>query len=132
MDLRYDFDIVGGEFDGAPGLAWLDDGKHPPPDLIFVGVCASGAHCGSAACRRAVAHVSWWERDEEGRPTKAQPYSKQEEHVRRDEETGALSGRAVYAVGGLLDPSNFGAAAREPIIVEKLRFGGTRRKVPAL
>lgn len=112
MDIAYDFDIVGGEFDGAPALAWLDDGKHPPPELIFVGVCAKGQHCGTSKCKRSVVHISYWLATEADRPTAARSYSKQDEHVVRVE--GVLKGRAIYAVGGLLDPRNFGQAARVP------------------
>lgn len=111
--IDFDFDIVGGAFDGAPGMFWVDDGQHPPPDLIFVGVCAKGSHCGTAACRRHAKHVSYWLPEEDTRPPRAQPYEKQSEHVERSENEGELTGRAVYVVGGLLDPANFGEAARE-------------------
>jgi hypothetical protein len=114
MQLVYDLDIVGGEFDGAPGLKWLDDGKHPLPELIFVGVCSAGMDCGSSACRLPATHVSYWLPVEADRPTTSQPYRKQEEFVVRGED-GELAGRAVYAMGGLLDPSNFGEKAREPV-----------------
>lgn len=114
MRIEYDFDIVGGEFDGAPALAWIDDGKHPPPELIFVGVCDVGTHCGSRKCSRQVAHVSYWTPDE-ARPTGAQPYPKQSEFVRTEVQSGEMSGRAVYAIGGLTDPKNFGERAREPV-----------------
>lgn len=111
--ITYDLQIVGGGFDGAPELKWRDDGKHPPPASILVGVCSKGMDCGTVACRRTGSHVSYWLLDEAGCPAGAQSYSKQEEFVARDE--GELAGRVVYAVGGLLDPSNFGEAAREPL-----------------
>lgn len=112
--IEYEFDIVGGGFDGVAGLSWRDDGKHPPPDLIYVGRCPKGQNCGMAACRPAKVHVAFWTPDEQARPPAAQPYSKQQEFVVREEEGDALFGRAVYALGGLLDPRNFGAVAHLP------------------
>lgn len=117
MDLPYDFAIVGGPFDGAPGMQWLDDGKHPPPDLIFVSVCGKGRDCGSSSCRPSAKHIAYWTPDEE-RPRDAISYRKQSEHVERCEAEACivpLHGKAVYAIGGLLDPRNFGTVAREPV-----------------
>lgn len=113
MRIVYEFVIVGGGFDGAPALAWLDDGKHPPPAKIFVGVCGPGMGCGTTKCRRAAAHISYWTPEEEGRPQGAQGYSKQEEFV----ESGGdeLAGRAVYAIGGLLDLRGYRARVQEPV-----------------
>lgn len=113
MHLTYDFDIVGGPFDGAPGMMWADDGKHPPPGVIYVGVCGKGTDCGSSACRLGAVHVSFWTANEDDRPTSCFAYGKESEHVERTGEE--LRGRVVYAVGGLSDPRNFGAKAREPV-----------------
>lgn len=114
--ITYDFQIVGGGFDGAPQLAWQDDGRHPPPSVILVGVCGKGVHCGTTKCRRSAAHISYWTVDEDSIPANAQRYSKQSEHVGRvDGDEDGLRGCVVYAVGGLLDPRNFGAKARVPI-----------------
>lgn len=115
--IPYDIQVAGGGFDGAPGMMWVDDGKHPPPPVIFVGVCAKGMHCGTTKCRRATAHVSYWTPDEDGMPTAVERYRKQEEFVKRDEqEEDGLRGRAVYAIGGLLDPRNFGEKAKTPMV----------------
>lgn len=115
--VEYDFDVVGGPYDGAPALAWRDDGKHPPPDVIFVGVCERG-ECGSSKCRgKRKAHVSYWTPDEDTMPRDAVRYRKQNEFVKRDDE-GELHGHAVYAIGGLMDPRNFGEMAREPVEFE--------------
>lgn len=108
MDLIFDFDIVGGPFDGAPGMKWLDDGEHPLPELIHVGICGKGAHCGSSACRRSARHVTYWTPDEEERPLGCVGYAKENEFVQRGEDD-ALTGRAVYAIGGLTDPRSFTA-----------------------
>lgn len=116
MIVEYDFDIVGGAYDGVPELAWRDDGRTPPPELIYVGVCPRGVHCGTVRCKRAVEHVSYWTPEEQTRPPSAQPYRKQDEFVARDA-ADTLNGRAVYAVGGLLDPRNFGERARRPEVV---------------
>jgi hypothetical protein len=113
--ITYDFQIVGGGYDGAPQLAWQDDGKHPPPDAILVGVCAKGEHCGTSLCRRSGTHISYWTLDEAGIPAGAQRYAKQAEYVGHDQSDVELRGRVVYVVGGLLDPRNFGAKARVPI-----------------
>lgn len=113
MELIYEFDIVGGPFDGAPGMKWRDDGDHPCPELIYVGVCRKGEHCGGSACRRSARHVTYWTPDET-RPNGCTSYSKQHEHVVRGEDD-ELSGRAVYAIGGLLNPQAFAGAAREPV-----------------
>lgn len=107
----YVIEIVGGAFDGAPGLSWRGDSEHPAPDVIFVGVCSKGMDCGSASCRRGVAHVSYWTPDED-RPTGAHTYAKENEYVSHGDD-GHVAGRVVYADGGLLDPANFGEAARE-------------------
>lgn len=117
MDIVYRFDIVGGPFDGAPGMSWLDDGKNPPPESIYVGVCRKGLHCGSSSCKRGAVHVSFWMKDEDGRPPDAMPYPKENEFVQTDPESGEMRGRAVYAVGGLRDPRNFGESARQPVEV---------------
>jgi hypothetical protein len=117
MDIVFAIEVVGGAFDGAPGMSWYDDGEHPLPDVIYLDVCPGRgpASCGGQACRRArKRHVGYWTAEEE-RPAGAQPYSKQEEFVIRDEladdDDFTLRGRAIYAVGGLLDPRNFGAVA---------------------
>lgn len=116
--ITYDLQIVGGGFDGAPQLAWQDDGKHPPPGVILVGVCGKGVHCGTTKCRRSAAHISYWTVDEDSIPTGVQRYSKQSEYVGQfdtGDPDGGLRGRVVYAIGGLLDPRNFGAKARVPL-----------------
>lgn len=111
--LLYRFDIVGGPYDGTEGLCWRDDGEHPPPDRILVGTCARGVTCGLKACSPARVHTAYWTADERDRPARTIEYRKQEEFVERGEEgDDALRGRVVYAVGGLLEPGNFGEAAR--------------------
>lgn len=111
MDIVYDLNIIGGDFDGTPGLQWRDDGSMELPALIHVGVCATGMDCGSSACKLRVAHVSFWTVDEDEQPTRYVRYTKENVYVERDDE-GDVHGRADYAVGGLLDPRNFGEAAR--------------------
>jgi hypothetical protein len=46
-------------------------------------------------------------------PAGVERYRKQEEFVIRSEDD-ELRGRAVYTIGGLMDPRNFGAKARVP------------------
>lgn len=129
----YDFDVVGGSFDGAPALAWQDDGRHPPPDVILVGVCDVGMTCGTSKCRRKAAHISYWLPEEDGVALGAQRYRKQEEFIQtRASEDDELRGRAVYVTGGLMEPANFGARAREPIgadslVTAELRSAGVSR-----
>lgn len=113
MELLYEFQLVGGSFDGAPGLKWIDDGDHEPPVAIFVGRCVGDRSCGMSACRRGKRHVAFWT-EEEDRPTSCRRYVKQEEFVRRDD-AGELRGTVIYAIGGLLNPQNFGERARVPV-----------------
>jgi hypothetical protein len=103
----FEFDVVGGPFDGAPHLRWRADGRHPCPPTIIVGTCENGA-CGSEVCRgKEAAHVSYWTVEERaGAPKDALAYSKQDEAIGTGED-GELAGRATYAVGGLLDDRNF-------------------------
>lgn len=115
--MDYKIEIIGGRYDGVPGLYWTADGSHPLPERILVGSCGKGVNCGlQGVCRKDRTHVSYW-LPEEDHPATAQAYEKQNEYVARNEtSTGdALTGRAVYAIGGLKDPKNFGAAAKEPV-----------------
>lgn len=124
MDILYRFEVVGGPFDGAPHLAWVGDDEHPPPETIIVGVCGVGVHCGTSKCRRAAPHVSWWEvGDPETPATQTARYRRQEVALLRDYD-GELSGRAVYAIGGLMDPRNFGERARVPMGSDPLVTAG--------
>lgn len=112
MELLYGFQVVGGPYDGTPGLEWIDDGDHAPPPAIFVGRCRGDGSCGMRICRKGKPHVAYWT-PEEDRPTGCRRYEKQEEFVRRlDDE---LRGTVVYAIGGLMDPRNFGSTARLPV-----------------
>lgn len=122
-EIEFEMDIVGGGFDGTPGLRWLDDGRHPPPPAILVGACTKGMCCGTEACRPTLAHVSYWTPDEATVPPGAVSYRKQDEFIERDD-AGAPKGRAVYAIGGLMDPRNFGASARVPAGSEPLVTAG--------
>jgi hypothetical protein len=118
--IDYTFELVGGGFDGAPVPRWCDGGRPlQPPAFVFVAVCRPGQRCGSEACRGTdLLHVSWWEADEDV-PIAAQKYERQEVFVERDE-----AGRAIYAIGGLLDPRNFGETARE---LPEIGAGGVGR-----
>lgn len=106
MDLLYSIEVVGGPYDGAPGLKWLDDGRHPLPDVILLGRCPGNRLCGARRCPTS-GHAYYWTLDEDRRPVKTARYEKQSEFVERDDE-GVLRGRGVYAIGGLLDPRSFG------------------------
>lgn len=118
MRIMFDLEIVGGGFDGAPGLKWMGDDRHPPPDLIYVAVCRKGMHCGSSLCKRPVEHVSYWLAEEEAeRPPAAQPYSKQDQEFLTRDAEGELRGRCVYAIGGLLDLRSWDARADVPDMV---------------
>lgn len=128
MELLYGFQVVGGPYDGAPGLEWIDDGDHAPPAAIFVGRCRGDGTCGMRICRRGKRHVAYWT-GEEDRPTGCRRYEKQEEFVRRLEHD-ELRGTVVYAIGGLIDPRNFGERARVPEGADPLVTA--RAKVPPL
>lgn len=98
--LKWGLRVVGGAWDGAPGMSWIDDGEHELPEAIRVGLCPKGVNCGTSVCRPAGEHVSFWLPDEAGQPLRLTLYEKTEEHVRRDD-AGELSGVATYVVGGL-------------------------------
>lgn len=99
--------IVGGPFDGARGLAWIDDGEHPPPDRIFLGVCGQGRDCGLSVCAPGLRHVAYWTADED-RPSGCISYRKENEYVERNDEEpqDRFHGHAVYVIGGLLLPGD--------------------------
>lgn len=94
MNERYRLEVVGGPFDGVQGFFWNDDGEHPPPGHIFVGVC-DGQRC-SFECRGQRKHVSFWVEDEP-RPVATMRYDKTD--VGSDD--GSIPGllRATYAMG---------------------------------
>lgn len=114
MMIDYKFVIVGGRWEGVEGLHWHDDGEHHTPQVILVGTCERGRNCGSSSCGVRVEHVSFWTPDEEERPLRVQRYEKERDEVIRDPDSGALSGKTTYAIGGLLDPRNRGALAHVP------------------
>lgn len=114
-ELMFAMEVVGGPYDGAPALRWLDDGKHPPPEWIMVGRCRKSSPCGAQSCPRRE-HVAYWTpKEREAWPARAMRYEKQEEFVDRTD-AGELRGRAVYAIGNLLDPRCFGEVARTPLL----------------
>lgn len=125
--LRYGFVIVGGPYDGVEGMKWDDDGEHPTPTVILVGRCEKGDDCGAQSCTKKTAHVSFWLPDEKARPVKLVRYEKQRDEVVRGEKPPhELTGRTTYAIGGLLDPRNFGALAHEPAgMVPPLTYAGS-------
>lgn len=127
MSIYYSLRIVGGPFDGVPGMAWVDDGRHPLPDGLLVGVCPVGVHCGTSLCRPREEHVSYWLPDEEGQPPRLTYYEKQpDEHVRRGD-AGELRGVATYAIGGLLDPQSGACTVGvRPVVPEMVPLGKVR------
>lgn len=67
---RLRIDLIGGPYDGAPGLYMDgDDDADEAPDVLHVGVCAGRGTCGMSACVRSGVgrHVAYWV-DEEGEP----------------------------------------------------------------
>jgi hypothetical protein len=119
--IDYLMEIVGGPFDGVGGMRWHDDGEHPPPDLILVGVCRGDGSCNSALSSECAAkgqkHPYFWLPGEPTMPPKVVVYELSENFIEPDD--GAMKrtpwriGRAVYVIGGLLLPS--ASEARETV-----------------
>jgi hypothetical protein len=108
--IQYRMEIVGGPFDGAPGMSWRDDGAHPPPRVVLVGVCPGDGSCnsGSEHCARTrKKHTYYWLPDEGTAPKRATKYELQDSFIEPERMTGlrAVPGRAVYVLGGLLLPA---------------------------
>lgn len=111
--IEYVVEIIGGPFDGSAVPRWNGDHESPPPKVILVGTCPKGRDCGAAMCSRGLAaHTSYWAPGEKDVPVGAVAYEQQDEFVARI--VGLLTGTAIYAIGGLLDPRNFGERAKEP------------------
>jgi hypothetical protein len=108
----YRIEIVGGPFDGVQGMAWHDDGEHPAPELILLGICPGDRSCGSrghttCAQVRGRKHPYYWQPEELSRPAKVVAYELSDSYVlERGEKTPAheTPGRAIYVIGGLNGP----------------------------
>lgn len=117
--IEYRMEIVGGPFDGTAGMRWRDDGDHPPPELILLGVCPGDGSCNSGARRMCAQkrkrHPYFWLPDEGSMPTKVVVYELSESFVEphADEPMALYPGRAIYVIGGLLLPRD--DSARELI-----------------
>lgn len=100
----YRLEVVGGPWDGVGGFSWFDDGEHPPPAEIFVGVCPGDGSCASPGCRPGKRHPAFWTDEEaEDTPRSTVKYEKQDEYVKRVEYASrdVFEGVAVYVRGGL-------------------------------
>jgi hypothetical protein len=114
--IRYRLEVVGGPYDGTPGLYWHSEDDEPP-EGILMGVCPGDGQCGTEQCVRiGRQHPSFWVTMEDYRPPNAMPYVRQDFY----RESGTRDrGQAIYAVGGLLDPRSWTAAATVPAGAEE-------------
>lgn len=104
----YRMEVVGGPYDGCGGMRWVDDGEHPVPELILLGVCRGNGQCRageSAACaRNGKRHPYYWLPEEPERPPRTTPYELSESYLLPEEPQGRVQqypGRAIYVIGGL-------------------------------
>lgn len=108
--IDYRMEIVGGPFDGAQGLRWRDDGEHPPPGRVLLGVCPGNGSCNSFAsidcAEKRRPHTYFWLVDEREHPTRVTLYELQDSFIEPEEMENlrVVPGRAIYAIGGLLLP----------------------------
>lgn len=109
--IDYRMQIVGGPFDGLGGLRWRDDGGHPPPARVLLGVCPGDGSCNSFAAlncaEKRKRHPYFWLPEEAARPPRTTLYELQDSFIEPEEMSGlrTVPGRAVYAIGGLLLPA---------------------------
>lgn len=108
--IEYRMEIVGGPFDGTRGMRWYDDGEHPVPEAILVGVCPGDGLCAAReeSCRRqGKAHVYFWLTSEQKHPVKVRKYELSDSFLDPEEESPRAQhyiGRAIYVIGGLALP----------------------------
>lgn len=118
--IDYRMEIVGGPYDGTPGMRWRDDGEHPPPEIVLLGICRGDGACNSFAARDCAQqkkkHPYFWLPDEPNRPPRVTVYELQDNFI-EPQETASIKivpGRAVYVIGGLLLPSGRGLDVELP------------------
>lgn len=115
--IAYRIELVGGPFDGAgvtgaePAMNWLDDGEHPLPEMILVGVCPGNGACDSTArerCERTRRkHTYFWLPGEAGRPARVSAYELSDSYRQGEVKAKASEypGRAIYTISGLQLPN---------------------------
>lgn len=128
MMITYAIELVGGQWDGQRGFAWIE-GAGPagertgqPPRVIYVGECAGDGAClGSVMRCRGLAyrvghepgpHPAYWLPDEELMAPEAERY------VRRGDPEppeGEEPGRVVYSKGGMVLPAERDALEAIPL-----------------
>lgn len=107
----YRMEVVGGPFDGCGGMRWHDDGTHPPPEIILMGLCPGDGSCvprGTERCTRVgKKHPYYWLPEETTQPPKTVEYELSENFIDREEpmkRSDDYPGRAIYTIGGLQLP----------------------------
>ena len=117
--VMYDLQLVGGQYDAQKGLQWRDDGVHPVPEVILVGICPGDGMC-FADERECMAkaggaqHPAYWLPDEEWMPELTTRYEKERDHVYRDVH-GAYAGVATFVIRGLMLPEAMTQSTTAPV-----------------
>jgi hypothetical protein len=108
--IAYSIEIVGGPFDGAGGMNWLDDGGLPPPEFIMVGVCPGDGSCKAhyeRPCKeRARQHTYFWLPREPGMPARTSMYELSDSFLMPEGQAprSEIPGKAIYTIHGLQLP----------------------------
>lgn len=128
--IEYRMEIVGGPFDGLRGMKWRDDGDHPLPEIILLGMCPGNGSCGASpagACeRKGAKHPYFWTATESNRPSKVTPYELSEHFIEPHAEAGIriAPARAIYTIGGLQLPKGDDLNVERPKDRELETVGG--------
>jgi hypothetical protein len=93
----YRFEIVGGPYDGTPGLGWKSDEEHVP-QAIYVGICRG---CEFPVPRGRHRHVAYWVEGDPARPPSTVVYSLERAWVEEDDDGERAIARYVF---GSIEP----------------------------
>jgi hypothetical protein len=134
----YQMEVVGGPFDGCGGMRWHDDGEHPVPELILMGVCPGNGSCGSReedrCARLHKKHPYYWLPQEDAQPTRTCEYELSESFIEPEapiqrRPSKVYAARAIYVIGGLQLPRE--RQARELVGAGAATGADTLRDTPA-
>lgn len=100
--IRFAVKRIGGPFDGAKGLVWLDDGEERAlPEQLHVGYCRGDGVCGIAWCspnHQGGAHLAAWDAER----VLTAPVADAAQYVRVDSVVVSYGvGEATYVHAGL-------------------------------
>lgn len=110
-DVLYALEIVGGPYDGVPGLKWKAGRDFPVPKVLLLGRCKGDGACGARKCAGRP-HPYYWMPEEDGIPIRTVRYELADEVVFSNGTD--LSGVATYAIGGLTMPRGRSIEVEQP------------------